>query len=73
MSKLNENLRNIRIDRRYMLRDIAEITGVSVQAVHQWETGETNTPIDKIVKIAKFYGITVDELISEGPHDEGRA
>lgn len=61
MSKLRE----IRLEKRYKLKDIAEVAGVSIQAVHQWESGETMPPVDKLVKVARFYGVTVDELIAE--------
>lgn len=61
MSKLRE----IRLEKRYKLKDIAEVAGVSIQAVHQWESGETMPPVDKLVKVARFYGVTVDELIGE--------
>lgn len=61
MNKLKE----IRTEKRYKLKDIAEVTGVSVQAVHQWENGETLPPVDKLVKIARFYGCTVDELVED--------
>lgn len=58
-------MKQIRLEKRYKLKDIAEVAGVSVQAVHQWESGETQTPVDKLVKVARFYGVTVDELIGE--------
>lgn len=58
-------LRKIRTENRYKLKDIAEVAGVSIQAVHQWENGETKPPIDKLVKVARFYGVTVDELLAD--------
>ena len=61
MTKLKE----VRLEQRYKLKDIAEVAGVSIQAVHQWESGETQPPIDKLLKVARFYGVTVDELIGE--------
>ena len=64
------NLKGIRLENRYKLKDIAEVAGVSIQAVHQWETGETLPPIDKLVKVARFYGVTVDELIREDSDGE---
>jgi len=58
-------LKKIRLEKRYKLKDIAEVAGVSIQAVHQWESGETQPPVDKLVKVARFYGVTVDALIGE--------
>lgn len=64
-------LKYYRIANRYKLKDIAKLTGVSIQAVHQWENGETNPPIDKLVKIARFYGVTVDDLIGDVEEPKG--
>ncbi len=64
-------LKAFRLENRYKLKDIAEVSGVSVQAVAQWESGETKPSIDKLVSIARFYSCTVDELIGE-TDDEGR-
>ena len=58
-------LKAYRIANRYKLKDIAQVAGVSVQAVHQWESGETNPSIDKLALVAKFYGVNIDELIAE--------
>ena len=63
-------LKAYRIDNRYKLKDIAEVAGVSVQAVQQWESGETKPSVDKLLLVARFYGVTVDELIG-GTNDEG--
>ena len=65
-------LKAYRIDNRYKLKDIAEAAGVSIQAVQQWETGETKPSLDKLVLVAGFYKCPVDNLIGE-TDDEGRA
>lgn len=66
-----KKLKKLRTENRYKLKDIAEVSGVSIQAVHQWENGETLPPVDKLAKVARFYGCTVDELIGDDD-DEGR-
>ncbi len=58
-------LKKIRTENRYKLKDIAEIAGVSVQAVQQWETGATRPSIDRLKNLSRFYGVTVDELLDE--------
>ena len=58
-------LKAFRTANRYKLKDIAEVAGVSVQAVQQWESGETKPSIDKLVNVARFYGCTIDELIGD--------
>ncbi len=47
-------------------KTVAEVMkhmGVSDAAVYQWETRETTPRPDKLVKLAEFYGVTVDELL----------
>jgi len=44
---------------------LAEKLGVSRQAVSKWETGEAVPEINKIILLAKTFGITTDDLLSE--------
>lgn len=46
--------------------DLAEKLDVSRQSVSKWETGQSVPELDKIVKLADLFGITVDELVREG-------
>ena len=47
---------------------VAEELGVAPAAVSQWETGKTSPRTPMLVKIAKLYGCTTDELLAP---DEG--
>lgn len=62
---INENLRNLRMRERYSMEDIAEIIGVSRQSVAKWESGESLPDIEKCVKLAKLYKVTLDVLVSD--------
>lgn len=43
--------------------ELAKKIGTSHQNVNRWEKGEVVPNIDFCVKLADFYGITLDELI----------
>lgn len=45
-------------------RQVAEALGVSTGAVAMWDTGRNKPRVDMLPKIAKLYGVTVDELLS---------
>lgn len=62
---INDNLRALRVKERYSMEDVAEIIGVSRQSVAKWESGESMPDIEKCVKLAKLYKVTLDELVSE--------
>ena len=55
-----ERLRQLRADRRQS--EVAEAVGVSTMAISQYESGK-RIPQDKIkVKLAKYFGQTVESL-----------
>ncbi len=43
--------------------ELSKKTGISHQNINRWESGFVLPNIDFCVKLADFYGITVDELI----------
>ena len=45
--------------------DLAEQLGVSRQSVSKWESGASVPELDKIILLAKVFGITTDELLLE--------
>ena len=46
-------------------REVAEEIGVDQSAVSLWETGKTLPRASLLVKLAKLYGCTVDDLLKE--------
>ena len=44
--------------------ELANKTGISHQNINRWEKGEVLPNIDFCVKLADFYGITLDELVN---------
>ena len=42
--------------------DLADRLEVSRQSVSKWETGQSVPDLDKIIKLADLFGVTVDEL-----------
>ena len=49
----------------YTQSTFAEAVGVSRQSVYKWETGQSYPDVEKLLKIARMFGITVDELIDD--------
>ena len=58
-----ENIRNLRIDRGYTQKQVAEHLGISQNTYSQYEVGILNYPVDAIVKLAMFYGVSTDYLL----------
>ena len=63
MKKYGENLKNERIVRGISQEKLAKEIGVSQQAISLYEKNQTEPTIGVCVKMADFYGISIDELI----------
>jgi len=66
-SEWRENIRNLRekegMTQKELARRIGE--GVNDRMIGKWETGETKViPIDYLVKIAKIFNVSIDELLT---------
>ena len=60
---LAENIRKFRKELGLTQEQLAEAMGVSVGAVHKWETGLSTPEITLIVKLANFFNTSVDVLL----------
>jgi len=63
---IGENIKNIRKSKRISQKDLAEMLGVSRQAICMWETGKRDLRVSTLNKIAKVFNMTTDEIISGG-------
>lgn len=63
MLKLGENLKKFRLKRELTQEQLADILGVSPQAVSRWENGTTYPDITLLPTIACYFEITLDELM----------
>ena len=58
-----ENIRNLRIDNSYTQQQIADYLNIKQNTYSQYETGALNYPVDILMKLADFYGVSVDYLV----------
>ena len=63
---LSEKILSLRTRMGLSQEDLAEKLGVSRQSVSKWETGQSVPDLDKLIKLADLFGISVDELVREG-------
>ena len=63
MNKVAKNIKNARTKKNMTQLELADIVGVSYQAVSNWERGNSMPDIGKISDIAKALDIDVTELL----------
>ena len=62
--EFNEKLQELRKKRGLTQEELAASLYVSRTAISKWESGRGYPNIDSLKAIAKFFGVTVDELLS---------
>ncbi len=62
--EFNEKLQELRKQKEITQEELAESLYVSRTAVSKWESGRGYPSIDSLKAIAKFFGVTIDELLS---------
>jgi len=57
------SIKALRKEKELTQEQLAEVFGVSFQAVSKWETGAAYPDIEMLPKLARFFGVTTDELL----------
>lgn len=56
-------LRKLRLEQNLTQENFADFIGVSFQTISKWERGDTYPDITMLPDIAKFFGVSVDNLL----------
>lgn len=70
---LAEKIAALRGERKLSQGDLAEKLDVSRQSVSKWETGQAVPELDKIIRLADVFGVSVDELVRDGDKPQPEA
>ena len=62
--ELHERIYQLRKEKNMTQQDLADIMGVSRQAVSRWEMGTARPDIDSLIGISQAFGVTLDELVT---------
>lgn len=63
---LGEKIFTLRTGKGLSQEDLAAKLEVSQQSVSKWETGQSVPDLEKIIRLADLFGVSVDELVREG-------
>ncbi len=63
-SKLGQNIKSLRTRKNMTQGQLAELVGVSYQAVSKWESDTTLPDVSLVPRIAQIFQVTTDELFS---------
>lgn len=63
MSKLSDNLREIRTYHKLTREDVANHLDITYTSYSKYETAEREPNVEKLIKLANLFDVTVDYLI----------
>lgn len=70
---LGEKLSKLRKEYNYTQEQLAEILGVSRQSISKWESDIAYPETDKLIKLGKLFGCSLDYLLNEDIIDRNKA
>ena len=62
--EFHEKLQELRKQKNLTQEELSEMLFVSRTAISKWESGRGYPSIDSLKTIAEFFGVTIDELLS---------
>ena len=64
LSKTGKLIAELRREKGLTQNDVANRLGICAKTVSKWETGCTKPQVDTIKKLAKIFGVSLDDLLS---------
>lgn len=61
--RLGRRLKTLRLYNQVRLKEIAALLGVTYQQYQKYERGITRLPVDRLVKLKNFYGVSYASLL----------
>ncbi len=63
MNKFGERLKELRLKKNMSLQELSEDLGISDYALILWEGSKLSLDITKIIKLAKYFNVTLDYIM----------
>lgn len=66
---LGERICQLRTEKNLSQADLADALQVSRQSISKWETNGSVPELDKLIKLSRIFGVTMDELVTGEKRD----
>ena len=63
--QVGENIYRLRSENSMSQGELSEILNVSRQSISKWENGMAMPELDKLIKLSRLFGVTLDQLVSD--------
>ncbi len=59
-----KRLYDLRVDNDYRQEDVADFLSITKQAYGMYENGKRNLPVEHLIKLSEFYGVSTDFILN---------
>ena len=59
-----EKIKSLAQERKITLKQLEEACGIGQKSIYNWD--KSVPAVDKVKRVADYFGVTVDELVREG-------
>lgn len=63
--KFNERLKQLRLEKEWLQKDLAKKIGVGRTTITRYETGEISPDIDKLIELSNIFDCSLDYLLGK--------
>ncbi len=63
MNKFKERLKELRIEKAISRKQLANDLFISERLISYWENGERECSFDMLIKIARYFNVSIDFLL----------
>lgn len=70
MMNFADKLQSYRKQRGMSQENLAEVIGVSRQAVSKWESGQSYPEMDKMIVLSELFSVSMDHLVKDVPNND---
>ena len=60
---MHERLKELRIERKFKLKEVAEKLNVTIRTISRYEDGTREPSVEMIIKFCKLYDVSADYLL----------
>ena len=69
---MNKIFQELRKQHKLTSKQVAEALGIAQQQYSLYETGKREIPVSKLIKLADFYGVSLDFLVGRDEQRNGQ-
>lgn len=63
MIKFSERLKELRLEKNYSRKELADLMFINLRTISYWELGQRECNFEQLIKLAKIFNVSTDYLL----------